>query len=99
MIRQLRLQSDDMIHHGKATRRGAKDTFIVVDMPFGSYHGSADRTLADAVRIFQQTGANALKLEGAGKVIDTIRLLTGTGIPVVAHLGLLATICSRCWRL
>lgn len=81
--------TDDMIHHGSATRRGAKETFVVVDMPFGSYHGSADRTLTDAVRIFQQTGANALKLEGAGNVVDTIRLLTGTGIPIVAHLGLL----------
>ncbi|MDW0115536.1 3-methyl-2-oxobutanoate hydroxymethyltransferase [Sporosarcina thermotolerans] len=80
---------DDMIHHGKAVRRGAKETFVVVDMPFGSYHGSEDRTLEAAVRIFQETGANALKLEGSGKVIDTIRLLTSTGIPVVAHLGLL----------
>ncbi|MBE1554135.1 3-methyl-2-oxobutanoate hydroxymethyltransferase [Sporosarcina limicola] len=81
--------TDDMIHHGKATRRGAKDTFLVVDMPFGTYHGSGDRTLVEAVRIFQETGANALKLEGAGKVIETTRLLTGTGIPIVAHLGLL----------
>ncbi|MCM3637670.1 3-methyl-2-oxobutanoate hydroxymethyltransferase [Sporosarcina luteola] len=81
--------TDDMIHHGKAVRRGAKDTFVVVDMPFASYHGSADRTLEAAVRIFQETGANALKLEGGGKVIDTIHLLTETGIPVVAHLGLL----------
>ncbi|MDN4608715.1 3-methyl-2-oxobutanoate hydroxymethyltransferase [Sporosarcina highlanderae] len=80
---------DDMIHHGKAVRRGAKETFVVVDMPFGSYHGSEDRTLEAAVRIFQETGANALKLEGSGKVIDTIQLLTSTGIPVVAHLGLL----------
>ncbi len=67
---------DDMIHHGKAVKRGAKDTFIVVDLPFGSYHGSDDRTLEEAVRTFQQTGANALKVEGAGKVIDIIRLLT-----------------------
>ena len=52
---------DDMIHHGKATRRGATDTFIVVDMPFGSYHGRATEHLQEAVRIFQQTGANALK--------------------------------------
>ncbi|MCM3743040.1 3-methyl-2-oxobutanoate hydroxymethyltransferase [Sporosarcina luteola] len=80
---------DDMIHHGKAVRRGAKDTFVVVDMPFASYHGSEDRTLEAAVRIFQETGANALKLEGGGKVIDAIHLLTETGIPVVAHLGLL----------
>ncbi|MEK5039235.1 3-methyl-2-oxobutanoate hydroxymethyltransferase [Sporosarcina sp. FSL K6-3457] len=80
---------DDMIHHGKAVKRGATDTFIVVDMPFGSYHGSDDSTLAAAVRMFQQTGAHALKVEGAGKVIETIRLLTGVGIPVVGHLGLL----------
>ncbi|MCG3089924.1 3-methyl-2-oxobutanoate hydroxymethyltransferase [Sporosarcina cyprini] len=79
----------DMVHHGKAVRRGARDTFIVVDMPFGTYHGSEDRTLQNAMRLFQETGANALKLEGAGKVIDGIRLLTSTGIPVVAHLGLL----------
>ncbi|WP_203246595.1 3-methyl-2-oxobutanoate hydroxymethyltransferase [Sporosarcina beigongshangi] len=80
---------DDMIHHGKAVKRGATDTFIVVDMPFGSYHGSDDSTLTAAVRMFQQTGAHALKVEGAGKVIDTIRLLTSVGIPVVGHLGLL----------
>lgn len=80
---------EDMIHHGKAVRRGAKETFIVVDMPFGSYHGSEDRTLQSAIRIFQETGADALKLEGAGKVIDMTRLLTETGIPVVSHLGLL----------
>lgn len=80
---------DDMIHHGKAVRRGAKDTFVIVDLPFGSYHGSDDQTLQEAVRTFQQTGAQALKVEGAGKVIDKIRLLTQTGIPVVAHLGLL----------
>ncbi|MBB4823746.1 3-methyl-2-oxobutanoate hydroxymethyltransferase [Sporosarcina luteola] len=80
---------EDMVHHGKAVRRGARDTFTVVDMPFGTYHGSEDRTLQHAMRLFQETGANALKLEGSGKVIDSIRLLTTTGIPVVAHLGLL----------
>ncbi|CEG21333.1 3-methyl-2-oxobutanoate hydroxymethyltransferase [Planococcus massiliensis] len=80
---------DDMIHHGKAARRGAPDTFLVVDMPFGSFHGSLDRTLENAIRIFQETGAEALKLEGADEVIDVIRSLTRTGIPVVGHLGLL----------
>ncbi|MBZ5199740.1 3-methyl-2-oxobutanoate hydroxymethyltransferase [Planomicrobium chinense] len=79
---------EDMIHHGKAVRRGAKDTFIVVDMPFGSYHGSLDRSLQQAIRIFQETGAEALKLEGADEVLDVIRLLTRTGIPIVGHLGL-----------
>lgn len=79
----------DMIHHGKAVRRGAKDTFIIVDLPFGTYHGSFDRTLQEALRVYQETNANALKLEGAGDVISVIQLLTNAGIPIVAHLGLL----------
>jgi len=80
---------EDMIHHGKATRRGAPDTFLVVDMPFGSYHGSLDGTLSNAIRLFQETNAQALKIEGADELIDVIRLLSRTGIPVVGHLGLL----------
>lgn len=80
---------DDMIHHGKAVRRGAKDTFLIVDMPFGSYHGSLDHSLANAVQLMQQTGAQAVKLEGADKVLPVIEKLTFAGIPVVAHLGLL----------
>lgn len=80
---------DDMVHHGKAARRGATDTFLVVDMPFGSFHGSWDRTLENAMRIFQETNAQALKLEGAGEVLEVTRKLVGAGIPIVAHLGLL----------
>jgi 3-methyl-2-oxobutanoate hydroxymethyltransferase len=80
---------EDMIHHGKAARRGARDTFLIVDMPFGTFHGDLHQTLQNAIRIFQETGAEALKLEGADEVVDVMRLLTRTGIPVVAHLGLL----------
>lgn len=79
---------DDMIHHTKAVKRGAKDTFIVTDMPFMSYHISIEDALKNAKRIFQETGTNALKLEGAGEVIPVISALTNAGIPVVAHLGL-----------
>lgn len=79
---------DDMIHHGKAVKRGAKDTFIVIDMPFMSYHISNRETLINATRLIQETGANAVKLEGAADVIDQINSLTNAGIPVMAHLGL-----------
>ena len=85
----MRVTVDDMIHHSKAVRRGAKNSFIVVDMPFGSYHGDVNDTLKTAVRIMQETNANALKVEGAGEVVEVIRKLTNAGIPVVAHLGLL----------
>ncbi|WP_214849390.1 3-methyl-2-oxobutanoate hydroxymethyltransferase [Exiguobacterium sp. s193] len=79
---------EDMIHHARAVRRGAPKTFMVVDMPFASYHGSFDRTLDAAARIFQESQADALKLEGAGDILTTIRRLTDAGMPCVAHLGL-----------
>ncbi|MHC0036138.1 3-methyl-2-oxobutanoate hydroxymethyltransferase [Pseudoneobacillus sp. C159] len=78
----------DMIHHSKAVKRGAKDTFIVVDMPFLSYHTSIKDTLLNAGKIIQETGANAVKLEGADEVLEHIKALTKAGIPVMAHLGL-----------
>ncbi|RSD26520.1 3-methyl-2-oxobutanoate hydroxymethyltransferase [Mesobacillus subterraneus] len=79
---------EDMIHHSKAVRRGAGSTFIVVDLPFMSYHLSIRDTLLNGARIMQETGANAVKLEGADDVIDHIKALTNAGVPVVAHLGL-----------
>src|SRR5699024_3130524 len=56
---------DDMIHHAKAVRRGAKETFVTVDMPFMSYHASLEQSITNATTLFQQTDANALKLEGS----------------------------------
>ncbi|MFE8695687.1 3-methyl-2-oxobutanoate hydroxymethyltransferase [Cytobacillus sp. FJAT-53684] len=79
---------EDMIHHAKAVKRGAKDTFITVDMPFMSYHLSIRDTLLNGARLIQETGAHAVKVEGADEVIDHIKALTKAGIPVVAHLGL-----------
>ncbi|WP_059170937.1 3-methyl-2-oxobutanoate hydroxymethyltransferase [Bacillus sp. FJAT-27445] len=79
---------NDMVHHAKAVRRGAPDTFVVVDMPFMSYHVSTGETLVNAARIIQETGAHAVKLEGADEVLGKIKALTTAGVPVVAHLGL-----------
>ncbi|MCK1998091.1 3-methyl-2-oxobutanoate hydroxymethyltransferase [Psychrobacillus psychrodurans] len=80
---------NDMVHHGKAVRRGAKDTFLVVDMPFGTFHTTLDQALTNAIQLVQQTGAQAVKLEGADDVLPVIEKLTFAGIPVIAHLGLL----------
>lgn len=78
----------DMIHHTKAVKRGAKDTFVVTDMPFMTYHGTVSETIECARRLIQETGTDALKLEGAGEVVEHIAALTHAGAPVVAHLGL-----------
>lgn len=79
---------DDMIHHSKAVKRGATNTFIAVDMPFMSYHLSIRDTLLNGARIMQETGAHALKVEGADDVLFHIEALVKAGIPVIAHLGL-----------
>lgn len=79
---------EDMIHHTKAVKRGAKDTFIIVDMPFLTYHLTIEDTLKNAGRLIQETGANAVKIEGADNVIEKMAALTSAGIPVCAHLGL-----------
>ncbi|MFZ7943059.1 MULTISPECIES: 3-methyl-2-oxobutanoate hydroxymethyltransferase [Bacillaceae] len=79
---------DDMIHHTKAVKRGAKDTFIVADLPFLTYHLSIRDTLINAGRLLQEAGAHAVKLEGADEVVEKIAALTNAGIPVCGHLGL-----------
>ncbi|ULG73244.1 3-methyl-2-oxobutanoate hydroxymethyltransferase [Macrococcus brunensis] len=77
---------EDMIHHGKAARRGAPDTYIVVDMPFGSVGISHDKDMQHAITLYRETKADAIKIEGAHfELIEKCKLI---GIPVVSHLGL-----------
>ncbi|WP_067836479.1 3-methyl-2-oxobutanoate hydroxymethyltransferase [Amphibacillus sediminis] len=85
----IKVTIDDMIHHAKAARRGAPHTFIVVDMPFMSYHISLEQSLENAKRLFQESEAQALKVEGGStEVLELTKRLTQAGIPVVAHIGL-----------
>ncbi|MBM7647968.1 3-methyl-2-oxobutanoate hydroxymethyltransferase [Bacillus ectoiniformans] len=79
---------EDMIHHTKAVKRGAPDTFIVTDMPYMSYHINKEETMKTARKLMQEAGAHAVKLEGGGEVLSSIEALTKAGVPVVAHLGL-----------
>ena len=79
---------DAIIHHTQAVVRGAQKALIVADLPFMTYHKSAEQALDSAARCIQEGGAQAVKLEGGGSVASTIRRLTSAGIPVMAHLGL-----------
>lgn len=79
---------DDMIHHGKAVCRGAKDAFVVIDMPFMSYQGSVYDAVMNAGRILKETNCQAVKMEGGAEYADRIRAIVEAGIPVVAHIGL-----------
>ncbi|MBO4849330.1 MAG: 3-methyl-2-oxobutanoate hydroxymethyltransferase [Prevotella sp.] len=79
---------DDMIHHGKAVCRGAKQAFVVIDMPFMSYQPSVEEAVRNAGRIMKETNCQAVKLEGGVEYADRIKAIVQAGIPVVAHIGL-----------
>ena len=80
---------DEMIYHTKAVKRGAKDSMVIADMPFISYHIDANDAKRNAGRIIKESGAQGVKIEGASEqVLSTIPALTEIEIPVMAHLGL-----------
>lgn len=78
----------DMVHHTKAVKRGAQNTFIAVDMPFGTFQTGLQDALRNAIHLIRETGADAVKIEGGEEVTDIIRHLSQSGIPVIAHVGL-----------
>lgn len=79
---------EDMVHHTKAVKRGARETFVITDLPFMTYHINKEETLKAARRVIQEGGADAVKVEGAESVVERVRELTSAGVPVCAHLGL-----------
>jgi 3-methyl-2-oxobutanoate hydroxymethyltransferase len=79
---------DEMLHHARAVRRGVKHAFLVVDMPYGSYHVSPDEALRNAARFVKEGGAEAVKIEGGEKRADLIRRIIDAEIPVTGHIGL-----------
>ncbi len=79
---------DDMLHHTRAVARGASNALVIGDMPFMSYQASTSEGLRNAGRFLKEAGANAVKLEGAGRVLDLVAQLTEAGIPVMGHVGL-----------
>ncbi|PMP77213.1 MAG: 3-methyl-2-oxobutanoate hydroxymethyltransferase [Sulfurihydrogenibium sp.] len=80
---------EEMIYHTKAVRKGAPNTFIIVDMPFMTYHTTVEEAVKNAGKVIKETGANAVKIEGASEIVlETTRRLTSIGVPVMGHLGL-----------
>jgi 3-methyl-2-oxobutanoate hydroxymethyltransferase len=77
-----------MILHGQAVMRASKKAMVVVDMPFGTYEGSPEQAFRNAVRVMQETGAQAIKVESGPTIPETIAYLVRRGIPVMGHIGL-----------
>ncbi|KAF9432530.1 hypothetical protein BGZ76_010662 [Entomortierella beljakovae] len=79
---------DEMLHHCRAVARGTRSSFLVADMPFGTYETNPDQAVSNAVRMIKEGKAEAVKLEGGKEMAPTIERLTMVGIPVLGHIGL-----------
>jgi len=79
---------EHMIHHTAAVVRGRTHAWVVCDLPFGAYQQSPEQAFQTSVRVLQETGCDAVKLEGGEPMAETIHFLADRGIAVVAHIGL-----------
>ena len=79
---------EDMIYHTRLVARGCQTALLMADMPFASY-ATVEQGVRNAARLMGEGGAQIVKLEGGGWLVETVRQLSRNGIPVCAHLGLL----------
>lgn len=84
----LQVTMEDMVHHCRAVSRGAERAMIIGDMPFLSYHISAEKSVRNAGRLVQQGHVQAVKLEGGSNILDNVKAIVKAQIPVMGHLGL-----------
>jgi 3-methyl-2-oxobutanoate hydroxymethyltransferase len=77
-----------MIVLTRAVTRGARRPLVIADMPFGSYQVSDEDAVANAVRFVKEAGAEAVKIEGAGRMLSRVRAIVESGVPVMGHIGL-----------
>ncbi len=79
---------EDMLHHCKAVVRAKPDIPVIADLPYGSFHISAEDTVGNALRLVKEAGVNAVKVEGGRQRLEIIEALVKAEIPVMGHLGL-----------
>src|SRR5436190_2079073 len=79
---------DQMVYHCAAVKRGVQRAHLVGDMPFGSYQGTADEAVKNAVRLVAEGDAESVKLEGGAEYADVVQRIVRAGVPVMGHIGL-----------
>ena len=79
---------EQCLHHTRAVRTGAPNTFVIGDMPFLSYQVSVEEATLNAGRFLKEADADAIKLEGGVRVTRQIRAIADAGIVVFGHIGL-----------
>jgi len=83
------LSLETMIAHGQAVMRGARHSCVIIDLPAGSYEAGPEQAVQSATRVINETGAQGIKLEGGTAIAAQIEAIVASGIPVLAHIGLL----------
>lgn len=79
---------EHMIYHCEIVARVTERALIVGDLPFMTYTVSVEQAMTSAARLMQESGIQAVKLEGGAYIAPTIQRITQAGIPVMAHIGL-----------
>lgn len=79
---------DDMIYHIRPVVKGAPNTFVIGDLPFGTYNLGPEQAIASANRILMETNCDCVKLEGGREMAPTIERMVKAGIVVVGHIGM-----------
>lgn len=79
---------DQMIYHASSVVKAVQRSFVIVDIPFGSYQGNSSEALRSAIRIMKESGAHAVKMEGGTEIKESVNRILSAGVPVMGHLGL-----------
>ena len=79
---------EQMIYHTNAVCMGAKNSFVICDMPFGTYVNK-EEALKNAIKVFQETSADCVKIEGGEDKAEIVKYLTTNALAVCGHIGLL----------
>ena len=79
---------DEMIFLTRAVTRAARRPLVVGDLPFGTYEVSDEQAVASAIRMVKEGGADVVKLEGAGRMVDRVRAISDSNIGIMGHVGL-----------
>lgn len=80
---------DDMVHHTASVTRAVDDTFVVADLPFGSYNTEPADAVRNANRLKKEGGADAVKLEGGQEIAEIVNVINTAGIPTIGHIGVM----------
>ena len=72
----------------KAVRKGAPNTFLVGDMPYGSYEISDEEAIKNAITFIKKGGVDSIKLEGGARICSRVKAISDAGIIVFGHIGL-----------